>query len=146
MLGFGAPATASSQTAHSYTFRDTETGKTGLRYYRLRQVDLDGSSTFSPVRTVQFDALVAASLAATPNPFSSSLTLRLELPQASPTGMLTLTDALGRVVLHQDLGALPAGASQAALPQASGRVRGAPGAGHGHAAHQSVEGIAAGLY
>ncbi|RZK90018.1 MAG: hypothetical protein EOO62_35690 [Hymenobacter sp.] len=50
VVGFVAPATASSQTAHSYPFRDRDAGKTGLRYYRLRQVDLDGS-TFSPVRT-----------------------------------------------------------------------------------------------
>lgn len=118
-LGFVAPAAATSATTHSYTFRDAETGKAGLRYYRLRQVDVDGSSTFSPVHTVQFEGLAAVSFAATPNPFGGSLTLRLELPQASPTATLTLTDALGRVVLHHDLGALPAGVSQAALPQAS---------------------------
>ena len=118
-LGMVAPAAATSSTAHSYTFLDREEGKTGLRHYRLRQVDLDGTFAYSPVRTVQFGTLVAVQLTATPNPFSDNLTLLLGLPQAS-TGPATLqlTDALGRLVLHQDLGVLSAGLSQATLSEA----------------------------
>ncbi|MDO7884724.1 hypothetical protein [Hymenobacter cheonanensis] len=112
VLGFVAAPTPTSQTARTYTFRDQEAGKTGLRYYRLRQVDLSGPSTFSPVRSVQFDALAAAQLAAVPNPFGDKLALLVTLPQAATAATLTLTDALGREVLRQPIDTLPAGASK----------------------------------
>jgi hypothetical protein len=119
-LGFVAPAAASSSTAHNYTFLDPEAGLPGRRYYRLRQLDLDGRERFSAVRalTIRPDAASAEVLSATPNPFSTSLTLHLNLPAAGPA-TLRLTDARGRLVRAQDLGPLPAGPSQVVLDQLS---------------------------
>jgi hypothetical protein len=113
-LGFVAPAAASSRTAHDYTFLDPEASEPGLRYYRLRQLDLDGRERFSAVRTLQVEAAAADVLSATPNPFSTSLTLHLNLPAAG-AATLRLTDAQGRVVRTQSLGQLPAGPSQTTL-------------------------------
>jgi hypothetical protein len=113
-LGFVAPA-AGGSAAHDYTFLDPEAGLPGLRHYRLRQLAPDGSARFSGVRTLAIQAGVSGEvLSATPNPFTTSLTLHLNLPTAGPA-TLRLTDAQGRVVRAQSLGQLPAGPSQPTL-------------------------------
>ena len=61
-----------STAPHAYAFFDAKP-LAGLSYYRLRQVDLDGTESFSPVRAVpaagRLDALVF------PNPSAGSVTL-----------------------------------------------------------------------
>ena len=43
----------STTTAHDYSYTDRQlSSNTTMLYYRLRQVDTDGTATFSPVRTV----------------------------------------------------------------------------------------------
>ena len=61
-----------SITAHDYTFVDSRP-LAGLSYYRLRQVDADGSSDYSPVATVQSAAGQKA--IAFPNPSTGTITL-----------------------------------------------------------------------
>ncbi|MBD2722820.1 beta strand repeat-containing protein [Hymenobacter armeniacus] len=104
----------SSAGPRRYAFTDREAGKTGLRYYRLRQLDQGGPASFSPVRTVQFDA-AAGPLLAWPNPCRQALHLSLLLPRAAAAATLTLTDMLGHPVLRQELGPLTAGPSQPTL-------------------------------
>jgi hypothetical protein len=99
-LGFVAGA-GSSTVAHQYRFLDTEKGKAGLRYYRLRQLDADGTATYSPVRPVAFGE--AAVLSAAPQPFATGLTITLWAAQAQKDALLSLTDAAGRRVLARTL-------------------------------------------
>ncbi len=100
-LAFIDSRNPTSQTAQTYAFTDRETGKTGVRYYRLKQVDLDGTATFSPVRTLTFSGSVTTKVNALPNPFGQEQ-LRIELDAAANgTAQLVLIDALGRVVLNQ---------------------------------------------
>ena len=61
-----------STTAHDYAFLDSYP-LAGLSYYRLRQVDADGSSNYSPVATVQSAAGQKA--IAFPNPSTGTITL-----------------------------------------------------------------------
>ena len=61
-----------STAAHDYAFVDSRP-LAGLSYYRLRQVDADGSSDYSPVATVQSDAGQKA--IAFPNPSTGTITL-----------------------------------------------------------------------
>ena len=61
-----------STTAHEYAFVDSRP-LSGRSYYRLRQVDADGSSTYSPVATVQVAARVNATVY--PNPSFGTVTL-----------------------------------------------------------------------
>ncbi|KAA9331527.1 T9SS type A sorting domain-containing protein [Hymenobacter busanensis] len=113
----------SSSTPREYAWTDSHLPTASVLYYRLRQVDFDGKSTVSEVRTVVLaesaDLLVASAM---PNPFDSRLGLAVTAPVAAPA-KLALTDALGRPVLHHSA-TLPAGYSEVELP---GVARLAPG-------------------
>ena len=75
----------------------------GLNYYRLASIDLDGSTAYSAIRTARAEA-PAASLTATayPNPNDGTFTLALAAP--APAGSTaTLRDGLGRTLWQADL-------------------------------------------
>jgi len=113
-----------STTRHSYSYLDTENGKTGTRYYRLRQLDLDGTETFYGPKVVSFSkagSLVALQVA--PNPFANELTLSLPSLEAARTGTVVLTDMLGRTALSQPL-TVAAGMSEVRLPELSNLPKG----------------------
>ncbi len=81
--------------AHSYQYLDRSLARYAASrvYYRLRQVDLDGSFTYSPVRAVAVP--LAAGLALFPNPARASTTLT----GAAPGARVQVYDALGRLVI-----------------------------------------------
>ncbi|GAC1592893.1 MAG: hypothetical protein NVS3B25_14040 [Hymenobacter sp.] len=87
----------------NYSYTDVEQNKAGVRYYRLRQVDLDGKATFFAPRSVSFSGRAgASSLAAYPNPFTSGDQLRLTVQSLSAgKGMLRISDMTGRIVVRQ---------------------------------------------
>lgn len=96
-------------TAADYRFQD-EHPMSGLSYYRLRQIDLDGSyALFGPVAVTRTEG----TLAVVPNPVTDRLQLSRSL---SPGSVLTLIDNSGRMVrrlvptesVHR-IGSLPAG-------------------------------------
>ncbi|SFG34087.1 right-handed parallel beta-helix repeat-containing protein [Pontibacter chinhatensis] len=119
-LGFVRSKSPNSQAKLSYTFRDTEAGKAGTRYYRLRQVDLDGTASYSAVKAVSFPR-AELNFSVYPNPFFDRIMLEIESPD-SGTLALTLTDAKGlqvlqtAVLLPQGLTRLPIGLSQVQKP------------------------------
>ncbi|TGE27644.1 T9SS type A sorting domain-containing protein [Hymenobacter metallicola] len=85
----------------SYTFSDTGVGSKfqGTVYYRLRQVDTDGTSDHSPVRVVTFTEKVAvvATIGLYPNPATTTTNLDLTaLP--SGTYQVSVIDAAGRTL------------------------------------------------
>ncbi|MEM8909890.1 MAG: T9SS type A sorting domain-containing protein, partial [Bacteroidota bacterium] len=84
-----------SQASH-YEFVDELPNKQGNRYYRLKQVDLDGSIAYSPVRLVNF-APIEASILVYPNPFVRNLKLRYTSDIAKPLD-IELVDIQGRVI------------------------------------------------
>ncbi|MDO7850332.1 hypothetical protein [Hymenobacter convexus] len=64
---------AATPTAYALTDAGIGRKAAGLVYYRLRQVDTDGTATYSPVRTVAFTAAAAEpAIGLYPNPASSS--------------------------------------------------------------------------
>jgi hypothetical protein len=95
----------SSTSATDYTRTDAGIGAkaNGLVYYRLKQVDTDGTSTYSPVRSVRFGKVVPA-IALFPNPATTATNLDLT---ALPAGsyQVSVLDAAGREVLHTTLDA-----------------------------------------
>ncbi|MCC3157456.1 FG-GAP-like repeat-containing protein [Hymenobacter sp. 15J16-1T3B] len=85
-------AAGNSTTARSYQFLDA--GAAGTRYYRLRQVDQDGTTDYSAVVVVSSQATVAGpGAAAYPNPFVDALYVALPAgtePQAAHAELLNL--------------------------------------------------------
>lgn len=86
-----------SQTEQAYSFRD-RSPLPGENFYRLRQVDVDGRSSYSNVIVVS----IAGGLTVFPNPAQTEL----QLPGFAG-GPVEVFDALGRLVLRREL---PAGA------------------------------------
>jgi len=90
------PAAGSSSTPRTYAALDAQAQATGATqlYYRLRSVDHDGSSAYSPVQAVTL-APAAGGLALFPNPIAGSATT---LVGASAGAHVQVLDALGRVI------------------------------------------------
>ena len=85
-------AAGSSSSARSYGLVDVKLPGAALLYYRLKQLDLDGTFAYSPVRSV---ALVGhAGLSLYPNPARTGAMLT----GAAPGTVATVHDALGRQV------------------------------------------------
>ena len=124
-LGFvPSQSEGSSVSRRRYTYTDTEPGKSGVRYYRLRQVDLDGKEKFYGPQVVSFGkAGTLAALIAAPNPFSSEVSLTVPAQEGTRSGTVLVTDMLGRTVLSRSL-LLNAGTSQVQLPELSSLVKG----------------------
>jgi len=92
-LGF-VPSQRATQQAAAYAFEDGTPPNT-LTYYRLRQLDVDGTATYSPVATVA-GGPAAASLLTWPQPARHTLWVQFADPQAEV--QLRLLDATGRAV------------------------------------------------
>ena len=75
--------------AHTYTWLDTSPGAL-LRYYRLRQVDHDGTAAYSPVLVVQ---PAGQRVLLWPNPARELVHV--------PPGEVRIYDLAGHLVLHQ---------------------------------------------
>lgn len=112
-LGF-VTSTANSSTPRSYQYRDVTAGKAGTRYYRLRQLDLDGKEAFIGPKAVVFGAPMFTSVRAYPNPFGSEVNLSLQTIAAGPA-TVSVIDGVGRQVRAWQP-TLAAGASTLTLP------------------------------
>ena len=110
--GFVPSASPESSQPRSYRFVDETGGPAGRRYYRLQQTDLDGKTSFSPVRVLSFGDL-AATFSASPNPFANELWLTTQATAAG-RATLSLRDATGRTVYSQPLD-VPAGPAKVSI-------------------------------
>ncbi|MEM9821876.1 MAG: S8 family serine peptidase, partial [Bacteroidota bacterium] len=84
-----------NQLSH-YQFMDKTPGKIGNRYYRLKQVDLDGVFNYSPIRLVNFDA-IESEVMVYPNPFIDQLKIRYQSEEEKQMDIF-LVDAQGRLI------------------------------------------------
>ncbi|MDB5252914.1 MAG: family serine peptidase, partial [Flaviaesturariibacter sp.] len=91
------PAQGNSTTMLTYSFTDTQPDKFGVRYYRLKVVNADGTVRYSAIRPVTFPEAVAWSIY--PNPSEGLFFLTTSL---APGEQLTgdVYDARGRRVLR----------------------------------------------
>jgi uncharacterized repeat protein (TIGR01451 family) len=90
--GFGT--TTETQT---YRFIDRDPPFVGTVHYRLKQVDLDGTTEYSEPVTVHFTPQALELLPNAPNPFAASTRLRYALPEDARVN-LNVYDLLGRRV------------------------------------------------
>jgi Secretion system C-terminal sorting domain/Bacterial Ig domain len=100
---------------HDYSFTD-ESATPGGWYYRLKQIDLDGTITFSEpvyvdVLTSAADQLIPKEVLLAqnyPNPFNPSTNIKFDLPKSSEV-RLNVLDMLGREVSVLVSGEIEAG-------------------------------------
>ena len=84
-------------TTRNYSYTDKGLAP-GTYYYRLKQTDLDGKSTFSAIVTAPVSGKGNVSLFQNyPNPFSTSTSIRFDLPTAQHA-RLSVLDLAGREV------------------------------------------------
>jgi hypothetical protein len=119
MTGLGTSA-----QGKTYELKDPNIARYGSAtvYYRLRQVDQDGTETYSAVRTLSVTAVPQLQVQAYPNPFSETLAVQIEAPEAGPA-TLALRDALGRTVWQQRL-VLARGATSYSISAAASMPQG----------------------
>jgi Secretion system C-terminal sorting domain len=80
------------------TFSTTdETPQYGVNYYRLKMVENDGKSSFSPIRTVIFESDKKAEFKIYPNPTNDILNIQFETYKEQ-SAEIELFDNLGRMV------------------------------------------------
>ncbi|MBC6989192.1 T9SS type A sorting domain-containing protein [Hymenobacter sp. BT491] len=114
-----------STHATEYRYTDTNAARWSAKpiYYRLRQVDFDGVSAFSPVRFVTFDKQVLTAVALYPNPAHGAATLDLT-GLAAGTYQVQVLDLTGRALSKQTVvGAQAHPLSVQQLPMGSYIVR-----------------------
>lgn len=120
--GFVAVGTVRSQgnslRNSDYTFTDPNASRlaSSTVYYRLKQVDLDGTATYSPVRTVQFAPTTKASASLYPNPSQGQLVLDLSA-LAQGRYSVQVLDLTGRVLRTQQAAAQATPLDLSGLPQ-----------------------------
>ncbi|QKG51409.1 T9SS type A sorting domain-containing protein [Hymenobacter sp. BRD67] len=108
-IGTVAAAGISSNARHYELLDAALPAGVATAYYRLRQVDIDGTLSYSPVRVVTLAA--QAGLTLYPNPATAP---GATLSGAQPGTVVTVYDALGRLVTSAPADA--AGTAALALP------------------------------
>ncbi len=92
-----------SQQLIEYAWSDPEPLDAPVVYYRLRQVDLDGTDEMFDVLTVTGCGPGSAEIAAYPNPATDLLHVSFNVTEAIEGGRLELRDAMGRPVSRKTL-------------------------------------------
>jgi hypothetical protein len=92
-------AAGNSNSKVEYTFTDRNAQANVTNYYRLRQVDMDGSFEYSSIVTVNSSKKAELAVVAYPNPFNESLNLKLNTAVANAEVTVTTID--GKQVYRQ---------------------------------------------
>jgi uncharacterized repeat protein (TIGR01451 family) len=93
-----AKGTSLTPTTYALTDNGVAARAQGPVYYRLKQVDLDGKTAYSPVRTLSFLKAASLALSLYPNPAQFATSLDLSALPAGATYQVSLLDATGRLV------------------------------------------------
>ena len=89
-----------TNTPQYYSFIDTEPYQ-GLNYYRLRQIDFDGSESLSTIRVVNFEAKLEKAFIF-PNPVHTQLTVNLP-EKVDGKISFEIRDASGKVLFFEEI-------------------------------------------
>ena len=98
-LTFVPTKNGNASTRQLYAFTDRENGKHGTRYYRLKQVDTNGTFELFGPKAVAFGS-VASQVIAFPNPFHDEVTLDIAA-EADGEALITVNDAVGKQLMER---------------------------------------------
>ncbi|MBD1397842.1 immunoglobulin domain-containing protein [Pontibacter sp. JH31] len=101
-LGFVESKVQTTSLKQVYTFVDKENGKHGTRYYRLKQVDLDGQFEYFSTKAVSFGEVTMNKVKAYPNPFESEVELSIDA-EGKGDVLVTVTNATGQQLLQRTI-------------------------------------------
>jgi hypothetical protein len=88
------PAARNSSSIRTYNYTDREAGE--INYYRLKMIDIDGSSKHSNVVLVK-NSVVVQRIVAVNNPFTDNISIRFaKVPKGRVA--LSLTDISGKII------------------------------------------------
>lgn len=109
----------SSNQAQSYEWVDSHLAQYAATvvYYRLHQLDANGSATYSPIRAIALKTADGLYLQAYPNPTPHQFSVLINVDQAGPA-TLKLVDCNGRLVIQRTLLLVP-GSTTLALNETS---------------------------
>jgi hypothetical protein len=83
-----------------YTQQDFRVNNTGVRFYRLKMIDKDGSFSYSPVRSVKFSDLKAGLINIYPNPAGNIITVTVN-SEVQENVLLTITNMQGQKLIQK---------------------------------------------
>lgn len=84
-------------TNHHYTFSDDSPLKSEYRYYRLKQIDLNGNFSYSNIRSLDFGTFTEVAIF--PNPFIGEINI-MNLPEKGSLENIQILNTLGQVVFE----------------------------------------------
>ena len=99
------PAGNKTSTRNRYTYADQDPfaiGGNNILYYRLKQMDADGSFSYSNIASVSQRASNTLKASSYPNPFHDHLSLKMAIP-ANTLVNIHITDIYGKSVYNQEL-------------------------------------------
>ncbi len=108
-----------SRTEYSFVDAGLPSFATGTVYYRLRQVNTDGTFAYSSVAALQVRTSKASFKAsAFPNPFDKNVAVEVESIGAGPI-VFTVYDVLGKKLLTRTVTTSGMGLQKVGLPEAA---------------------------
>lgn len=95
-------AAGNSSSDISYNFADPITVSSGMIYYRLRTLDLDGKHSYSKIIPLRISGGLVNDFVVYPNPFSSDLKVELTAEKEA-TIALRISNAAGQTVISRSI-------------------------------------------
>jgi hypothetical protein len=90
-----------STNTHNYSYVDKSVGQSGNYYYKLKQIDNDGSFKYSSIAEADVNSPSVFSLNQNyPNPFNSSTIISYSLPMASNVKLIVY-NAIGQPYFYK---------------------------------------------
>lgn len=100
-INFHAITSIAAEGKSNYSYNDYAAPMSGVVYYRLKNIDLDGKFAYSPIVKIQRN-VTGFQIQATPNPFVNTLRLKIESP-INEQVKLIITDIAGKQILKKDV-------------------------------------------
>jgi hypothetical protein len=84
----------------SYSIEDLPVNKTGVRFYRLKMVDRDGSFSYSAIKSIKFSDIPPGLVSIFPNPAGNTINISVQA-DAPENVIITITNLQGQNLIQK---------------------------------------------